>query len=443
MKITRIALISAVIFCSLIVFSSCGKSKKKTIDDNDVSDIDAIDEDVIEDEETVDDGEIIHDDDIPLNDPDLDIADDDLPVDNDSVIEPDDGVADDLQDPDVVDDSDQQDDSDQNDTSILPDEDTDEDADEEIADVDPYEPVVACTGMSKCYDNAAEMTCPVTGDFYGQDHQYAVLGVCIAKSFTVSGTAPQEVVADDLTGLIWQRTLPSIYPGCTGGLTSGETCSWQQAVDYCEGLDYGGFTDWRLPSVEELSTLPDYGKYIPAIDSDVFPETDPSYFWTSSVYAVLNTYVWLTYFNNGDVDRYLKTKYYYARCVRGEQYKNGSVFTKITLTGQDVIKDERTGIIWADTYATAKTWQEALKYCEDMDYAGSTGWRLPNVNELKSLLDYSLRNPATSFPAMPDQFFWSSTSYLGYGEYGWYVNFTYGEVYYHTKTNYYHARCIR
>ncbi len=427
MKITRIALISAVIFCSLIVFSSCGKSKKKTIDDNDVSDIDAIDEDVVEDEETADDGEIIHDDDIPLNDPDLDDVDDDLPVDNDSI--PDD-VADDLQDTDVADDPD---------TSVLP----DEDADEETSDIDAPEPVVACTGMNKCYNNSAEMTCPVTGDFYGQDSQYANLGLCSAKSFTVSGTAPQEIVTDDLTGLVWQRTLPSIYPGCTGGLTSGETCSWQQAVDYCEGLDYGGFTDWRLPSVEELSTLPDYGKYIPAIDSDVFPETDPSYFWTSSVYAVLNTYVWLTYFNNGDVGIYLKTKYYNARCVRGEPYKNGSVFTKITLTGQDVIKDERTGIIWAGTYETAKTWQGALKYCEDMNYAGFTDWRLPNVNELKSLLDYSLKNPATSFPAMPDQFFWSSTNYLGYSEYGWYINFTYGEVYYHTKTNYYHARCIR
>jgi hypothetical protein len=436
-KITRIALISAVIFCSLIVFSSCGKSKKKTVDDNDVYDLDMIDDDIIEDEETVDDGEIIHDDDIPLNDPDLDAADDDFPVDIDNIVEPDDDVTDDLQDPDVVDDSDQQD------GSNLPDEDVDEDVDEEISDIDVWEPQVACTGMSKCYDNSAEMTCPATGDFYGQDYQYANLGLCSAKSFTVSGTGPEEIVLDNLTGLVWQRTLPDIYPGCNGGLTQGETCNWQEATNYCEELSYGGFTDWRLPTIEELSTLPDYGKYIPAIDSSVFPDTSSSYFWTSSVYAVLNTYAWLTYFNNGDVDRYLKTKYYYARCVRGESYKNGSVFTKKSLSGADVVIDEKTNIMWADTYSTAKTWQEALKYCEDMDYAGFANWRLPNVNELKTLFDYSLRNPATSFPAMPDQFFWSSTSYLGYSEYGWYVNFTYGEVYYHTKTNYYHARCIR
>jgi hypothetical protein len=297
--------------------------------------------------------------------------------------------------------------------------------------------------MNKCFDDSGEITCPATGDFYGQDFQYSALGFCNLKSFTVEGTVPQETVVDNLTGLVWQRTLPELYPGCSGGLPAGSVCNWTNAVNYCDSLDYGGFADWRLPSVEELSTIPDYGKNIPAIDAAVFPDTPPSYFWTSTVHSVQTDYAWVTYFNDGNADRYLKTKNYFARCVRGDPYKNGDVFTRMTFAGQDIVVDERTNVVWADTYSPAKMWKEALKYCEDLKYAGFSDWRLPNVNELKTLVDYSLKNPATPFPSMPLQPFWSSTSYKGYSEYGWYVNFTFGEVYYHTKSNYYHARCIR
>jgi hypothetical protein len=182
---------------------------------------------------------------------------------------------------------------------------------------DCYINTVLCTGQTKCYDNTVEITCPVPEeDFYGQDAQYAALGYCIPRSYTVSGTEPEEIVTDDNTGLEWQRTTPATYSGCTGGDPVGSTCQWQEAIDYCDGLTYGGYSDWRLPTRKELATLPDYGRYNPAIDPDVFPGTKSSYYWSSSSYVNSTNNAWDVHFDNGNVYNHNKTNNYYARCVR-------------------------------------------------------------------------------------------------------------------------------
>ena len=67
------------------------------------------------------------------------------------------------------------------------------------------------------------------------------------------------------------------------------------------------------------------------------------------------------------------------------------------------------------------SWCEALHYCEDLIFATHDDWRLPNIQELQSIVDYSLLDPAvdTTFfgvslpPAPPpggcELFYWSST----------------------------------
>lgn len=297
-----------------------------------------------------------------------------------------------------------------------------------------------CTGQVKCYNDLFEIKCPSSGnEFYGQDAQYT--DICISTGFVV--TASEKSVADSFTGLFWQRNIPDVYEGCTGGDPSGSRCLWQEAVDYCKNLDMDGFSDWRLPAIVELFTLPDYGRSIPAIDPVYFPETPPDYFWSSTTHKGLGDYAWVTYFNDGNVDRFLKNKPHNVRCVREKTFRNNNKFSRKTFNGEDVLINERTTLIWADTHASIKAWKDALEYCQDLVFAGFSDWRLPNVNELKTLLDYSLTHPSTTFPAMPAQPFWSSTTYSGYSEYGWYVSFLYGEVYYHTKSNLYHAKCVR
>ena len=133
--------------------------------------------------------------------------------------------------------------------------------------------------------------------------------------FTWSG-GDQPVVTDAVTDLIWQ--------GCAAG-QSGERCargsalgrSWQAALEYCEDLDWGGHTDWRLPDVNELVSLVDDSRSSPAIDPAAFLATPSSYFWSSSSYAASSSDAWGVSFNYGYVYSVGKTSTYYARCVRG------------------------------------------------------------------------------------------------------------------------------
>lgn len=93
------------------------------------------------------------------------------------------------------------------------------------------------------------------------------------------------------------------------------------------------------------------------------------------------------------------------------------------------IKDNITNLIWQKcsmgqsyyisindcfSIATAPDWESALSYCEGLDLAGRTNWRLPNINELNSLKDMSKSiGPAideTYFPQTYKYDYWTSTA---------------------------------
>jgi hypothetical protein len=61
-----------------------------------------------------------------------------------------------------------------------------------------------------------------------------------------------------------------------------------------------------------------------------------------------------------------------------------------------------------DDSGTGMNWADALDYCESLDHAGFDDWRLPNVKELQSIVDYG-RSPDTSNSAAIDPAFEIST----------------------------------
>lgn len=86
--------------------------------------------------------------------------------------------------------------------------------------------------------------------------------------------------------------------------------------------------------------------------------------------------------------------------------------------GNGTITDNHTGLMWtqdANVAGPSNSWTEAIDYCNNLVYAGYNDWRLPNVHELLSLLDFTAGLLGAEYPSpftnLPDPHpHWSSTS---------------------------------
>jgi len=116
-----------------------------------------------------------------------------------------------------------------------------------------------------------------------------------------------------------------------------------------------------------------------------------------------------------------------------------------TATSKTVI-DQGTSLEWQkNDNSMQDTWQKALSYCENLSLDSKNDWRLPNIRELKSLVDYSRYYPAID-PSIPCQssIYWSATSVAnGSPTNAWSVFFGNGDDIWKDKMKSYHVRCVR
>ena len=64
--------------------------------------------------------------------------------------------------------------------------------------------------------------------------------------------------------------------------TPGDGTDTEDFINDLNNNNFGGFSDWRLPTIKELSYIVDSGSYNPAIDTAYFPDTAASYYWSSA-----------------------------------------------------------------------------------------------------------------------------------------------------------------
>jgi hypothetical protein len=242
-------------------------------------------------------------------------------------------------------------------------------------------------------------------------------------------------VTDNFTGLIWQQ------------VDNGES-TWEKAAANASTLRLAGYDDWRLPTLPEAFSLANHSSN-PAIDLNFFPSNPThaaGYWWTSDTRGPDR--VWVVNRGGGTGAKPKKETLsaggefsYNARYVRGAKRPDAHNYVN---NEDGTITDSDSGLMWAQVPAASMTWDAALAYTKGLAVAGHMDWRLPDVKELATLIDFAtLNSPAsgsgvpcinrTFFPDAKATFYWSLTKlHSRDAAEAWYVDFASGSVRYQT-----------
>jgi hypothetical protein len=313
---------------------------------------------------------------------------------------------------------------------------------------------LAATGQTTSY---------VTGD----DGNYKAGVTVVNPRFTTVG----DCITDNLTGLMWIKDLNMI--------NGGQNTIRQNGVDLINEANktrkFCGHDDWYLPTVNELLTLISYNQSDPAswlnMPVQGFSHVKSEFYWSSTSPAGQTlTRGWHVNFDSGVLANNVNTNNAYIWPVR----RTFSAPAKTPVTGEtnsvvlgsasgeswpqprfivgnesgasaNCVTDKLTGLMWVRHLNTVKingtkngestTWQNAIISVENANYCGYTDWRLPNITELKSLINYGQGNSVTwlntqGFDSVPTaNYYWSSTRLaLSTANLAWGVDMRYGSL---------------
>jgi alpha-tubulin suppressor-like RCC1 family protein len=274
------------------------------------------------------------------------------------------------------------------------------------------------TGQTKCYDNENEIPCPESGeDFYGQDGNYNINPQSFTKLDALGNDLPDSatewvMVRDNISGLIWEvktddgsihdkdnkYTWYDSNPETNGGDagTDGDGTDTEDFIKSLNDSNFGGFSDWRLPNLMEITSIVNFGKNFPPINTSFFPKTLSAIYWSSTSSSVLKTDAWgVDFYYYGYFTYNDKSSSYYVRAVRGGEYKSFDHSIGFVINNDETITDASTGLMWQRHLAEIKmSWQKAMEYTENLSISDYNDWRLPTIKELLSIIDYSKYYPA-------------------------------------------------
>ena len=318
------------------------------------------------------------------------------------------------------------------------------------------------TGQTKNFDaTAALATAPTAGQpFYGQDAQYP------GKQANYTKSSDDLTVKDNITGLTWQKNPDTNGDGAIDSLDKMALTQAQARADTLNTAKYGGYSDWRLPTIKELYSLISFAGIDPSgvsgnDTSGLTPFIDRSYFdfaygdtargerIIDMQYATSTLYVSKTMlssptmfgvnFADGRIKGYTLDMSYQGpgdskfpvRFVRGAVYGANDFVDN----GNSTISDRAAGLMWTKgDSAKGMNWQEALAWAQTKNaekFLGYSDWRLPNAKELQGIVDYTRSPDTTASPAISPlftstsitneagkadfPFYWTSTTHMSQG----------------------------
>lgn len=274
------------------------------------------------------------------------------------------------------------------------------------------------TGQKTCHDpEGREIPCAQSG----QDAESASGAPWPSPRFETD----DEIAVDLLTGLTWPLDANM----------AGFPLDWRAALDFVDQINREqahGFGDWRMPNRRELRSLISHQTRNPALPEDSpFTNVFPGWYWTSTTTAINPDFAWYVHMGGGRSFYGAKSQFYLLWPVRGEG--NEVVHCKWLRPRFELgadgfsVKDGLTGLCWlraADLTGEPVVWEDALRAVQELNEGGADGnrWRLPNINELESLVDLNRHDPALP-PDHPfencQEVYWSSTSSMFEPDWAW------------------------
>ncbi|GAG48921.1 unnamed protein product, partial [marine sediment metagenome] len=200
------------------------------------------------------------------------------------------------------------------------------------------------TGQTKCYDDAGEIACPQSGEaFHGQDAAYTINPPSYVKidaqGYYLPDSATNWAMVHDLvTGLIWATS------------NGHHTYTWYDiSEDFLSVLNdssFGGFHDWRLPTLEELRAIVDngvlHGQTVNTHFFHIAGATYP-YYWSSTTFAEDASYAWVLDFDHGGDRKERKSDDHYVLAVRGGKAES---IGNLVANADGTVTDTSTGLMW-------------------------------------------------------------------------------------------------
>ncbi|HEY9050138.1 MAG TPA: DUF1566 domain-containing protein [Gammaproteobacteria bacterium] len=308
------------------------------------------------------------------------------------------------------------------------------------------------TGQISCHDADGNII-PCAGS--SQDAEFHTGQPWPQPRFQLDG----EIVQDKLTGLIWP---------CNANLADFPL-NWQEALDFVAALNtHGelGFNDWRLPNRRELRSLMSHQTRRPALpDKHPFHNVFSHWYWSSTSCAGYPDHAWYVNLDGARMFYGGKDQAFMVWPVRGKNnrlprtgqnqcYNTAGHIIPCDNSGQDGeytqgikwpqprfeqnslgVVDHLTGLLWmqhANLTNQVLRWEQALARIAELNRKEtSRHWRLPNINELESLVDASQWNPALPanhpFNDVQD-IYWSSTTSLYEPDWAWALYLNKGAV---------------
>ena len=137
--------------------------------------------------------------------------------------------------------------------------------------------------------------------------------------------------------------------------------------------------------------------------------------------------------------------------------------------------DPSTGLTWSSVSSNEMDWETAKRYCEDLTEGGDSGWRLPTIDDLRTLIQNCSKTETSGSCALSDpdnlskdgdwsaetcascdddlsgghskfgdtNWFWSSSAIADYTGYAWFVYFKSGSVQYSVQSDGRYVRCVK